>query len=290
MAGLKTQVLTIDREASKRLRLILEEAGYAFHDVAYAQYGAKGENVSLVVYDSGKLVLQGKGVSDFRLMRLQPLLPAAVARLKERTIGCDEAGKGDYFGPLCVAAVALSPEEELFMDEVPLFDSKTLTDRDVGVAAEQIRNILPYEVISIGPKRYNEMYATFGNLNTMLAWAHAKAMLAVFDKTGCRNILLDQFAAREVVLKALGARRKDVNLVTRVRAESDPSVAAASILARDAFLSGLARLKSVAGVPLPKGAGDPVLRAGRALVTTRGRSILTEVAKVHFKTTQQISS
>ncbi|HMS16514.1 MAG TPA: ribonuclease HIII [Planctomycetota bacterium] len=289
MAGLNTQVVTIDREAAKRLRLTLEEAGYSFYEVDYAQFGAKGEGVNVVVYDSGKMVIQGKGASDFKLMRLSEVLPQPKARLKERTIGCDEAGKGDYFGPLCVAAVALSPEEEIFLDEVPLFDSKTLTDRDVIRAAEHLRGVLPHEVISIGPKRYNEMYATFGNLNTLLAWAHAKAMLAVFDKTGCRNVLLDQFASPTIVLKALGARRNDVKLVTRVRAESDPAVAAASILARDGFLRGLARLTPVAGMPLPKGAGSPVLRAGRALVKERGTAILSEVAKVHFKTTQQIS-
>lgn len=285
MAGLNTRVVTLDPDAGRRLREVLDAAGYEFYSVDHARFGARGEGVNVVLYNSGKLVIQGKGASDFRLMRLDGIVPRQEARLKKRTIGCDEAGKGDYFGPLCVAAVALSPEEEVFLDEVPLFDSKTLSDREVGQAAEILRNTLPHEIISIGPRRYNEMYETFGNLNALLAWAHAKAMLSVSEKTGCRDVLLDKFADVRVVERALGQRLKDVDLVARVKAESDPAVAAASILARDAFLRGLGRLGPVAGMPLPKGAGEPVLRAGRALVKARGEGILREVAKVHFKTT-----
>jgi len=288
MAGLKNFVTSLERDAGARLQALLEGAGYEFRDVAYARFAAKGEGVNAVFYESGKLVVQGKGTTDFRLHRLTEIIGEPQARLAEATIGCDETGKGDYFGPLVAAAVAMTPDEERFLDEVPLVDSKTLSDRKIAEAAEHLRNVVQYEVVAISPRRYNEMYVNFQNVNTLLAWAHAKAMTAVHDRTGIRRVLLDRFCDDKVVLRALGPRAADIDLEARPRAEDDPAVAAASLIARDAFVQGLHRLKGVAGMPLPKGAGAPVLRAGRALVRDKGRGILHEVAKLHFKTTQQL--
>ncbi|MAG54855.1 MAG: ribonuclease HIII [Planctomycetes bacterium] len=289
MAGSTTFVTKLDQDAGQRLETMLRDAGYEFREVAHARFGAKGEGVNAVLYTSGKLVIQGKGLADFKLMRLSEITGPPVARLEVATIGCDEAGKGDYFGPLTVAAVALTPEEEPFLDEVPLQDSKTLRDGQISEAAEHLRNVLPHEVITIGPSRYNDLYESFGNLNRLLAWAHAKAMLALHDKTGLKRVLLDKFCDESVVKRALGARAGDIELESRPRAEEDPAVAAASLLARDAFVRGIARLKWVAGITLPKGAGAPVLKAGRALIAQKGRNILREVAKLHFKTTEDIT-
>jgi len=288
MAGLNMFVDRIDDATGAQLEEMLRSAGYEFREVEYARFGAKGESVSVVLYTSGKLVVQGKGASDFRLHRLQELTGLPEPRLKVATIGCDEAGKGDYFGPIVVAAVAMTPEEEQFLDEIPLCDSKTLSDRQIAGAAEHLRNVVSHEVIVIGPRRYNELYAKFQNVNHLLAWAHGKAMLAVKDKTGIDHVLLDKFCDESVVKRALGARSSEIDLHSRPRAEDDPAVAAASLLARDAFVRGIDRLRHVAGRPLPKGAGSPVLKAGRELVKERGRDILAEVAKVHFRTTGQL--
>ena len=288
MAGLNMFVDRIDDATGAQLEEMLRSAGYEFREVEYARFGAKGESVSVVLYTSGKLVVQGKGASDFRLHRLQELTGLPEPRLKVATIGCDEAGKGDYFGPIVAAAVAMTPEEEQFLDEIPLCDSKTLSDRQIAGAAEHLRNVVSHEVIVIGPRRYNELYAKFQNVNHLLAWAHGKAMLAVKDKTGIDHVLLDKFCDESVVKRALGARSSEIDLHSRPRAEDDPAVAAASLLARDAFVRGIDRLRHVAGRPLPKGAGSPVLKAGRELVKERGRGILAEVAKVHFRTTGQL--
>lgn len=288
MAGLNMFVTKIDDAVGEKLEEMLQGVGYEFRDVAHARFGAKGEGVNVVLYTSGKLVVQGKGASEFRLHRLQELTGLPEPKLKVATIGCDEAGKGDYFGPIVAAAVAMTPSEEQFLDEVPLQDSKTLNDRQIAGAAEHLRNVLPHEVVVIGPRRYNELYEKFQNVNSLLAWAHAKAMLAVKDKTGIDHVLLDKFCDESVVRRALGARAPEIDLEARPRAEDDPAVAAASLLARDAFVRGIHRLRNVAGRPLPKGAGSPVLKAGRALVKERGRSILFEVAKLHFRTTDQL--
>lgn len=288
MAGPNGFVQVIDQAVAERLQALLRDLGFEFREIPHAVFSAKGEDVNLTYYGSGKLVVQGKGSSDFRLHRLNDLTGPKLALLKERTIGCDESGKGDYFGPLVVAACALSPEEEVFLDEFELKDSKLLSDTAVRDAAEQLRGILPHEVLVIGPKRYNEMYESFKNLNRLLSWAHAKAMLALRDKTGCSNVLLDQFCDRALVLRALGSRAGDVSLTTQVRAEENPAVAAASILARSAFLHGLHRLKSVAGITLPKGAGENVLVAAKAIKNAHGLPLLSEVAKLHFKITAEL--
>ena len=288
MAGSSNFVTKVEADIGARLEDLLRGAGYEFREVAYARFGAKGEGVNVVLYDSGKLVVQGKGASEFRVHRLQEVAGLPEPRLKVPTIGCDEAGKGDYFGPLVCAAVAMTPHEEQFLDEVPLVDSKTLSDRQISESAEHLRNVLPHEIVVIGPARYNDLYPKFQNVNRMLAWAHAKAMLSVHDKTGVEHVLLDKFCDESVVLRALGERQKELDFEARPRAEEDPAVAAAALLARDAFVRGIDRLKHVVGRPLPKGAGAPVLKAGKSLVQDKGREVLYDVAKLHFRTTEQI--
>ncbi len=285
---MNTLVVELERLAALRLRDELESAGYEFRDVGYALFAAKGENVNVVCYTSGKLVVQGKGISDFRLQRLSAVTPQRKSTLKTALIGADEAGKGDYFGPLVVAAAALGPELEPFLDEVPLIDSKLLSDAQVIAAAETLSTVLPNEVIVIGPLRYNELYEQFGNLNKLLAWAHAKAIGEVAKKSGVKDVLLDQFTTQPLVQDNLDRANVDVNLTMRTKAESNPAVAAASILARAGFLKGLKHLEQEFGVRLAKGAGDPVLKAGRALIAAKGRRMLDNVAKLHFKTTIDI--
>lgn len=285
---MNTLVLELDRARCGALRRDLEDAGYEFRKVDHALFAAKGEGVNVVCYLSGKLVVQGKGAADFRLQRLTDKVAPRSARLKEALIGADEAGKGDYFGPLVVAACALTPEVEKFLDEVPLIDSKRLTDQQALDGADVLQRVVPHEVIVIGPRRYNEMYEQFGNLNRLLAWAHARAIGEVVAKSGVRKALLDQFTTQPLVQDNLQKAQVDVDLAMRTGAESNPAVAAASILARAGFLRGLDRLKTVAGVKLPKGAGTPVLKAGRALIANKGRAVLDDVAKLHFKTTIDI--
>jgi ribonuclease HIII len=290
MAKSNTFVTKLDREQGLKLGAALRDAGYEMRDADHAVFGAKGESVNVVYYESGKLVVQGKGLDSFREFRLGDLMLEVAPTLTARLIGADEAGKGDYFGPLVVAACALAPDEERFLDRAALTDSKLTGDRQSLELADQLKEILPHEVIVIGPKRYNELYASFGNLNRLLAWAHSKAILTLAERTGCRAVLLDRFCDDAVMMRAFGNRRDEIDFQSQTKAESNPAVGAASILARAAFLRGLARLKDVAGMTLPKGAGAPVLAAGKALIADKGPGILQEVAKIHFKTTGDLGA
>jgi ribonuclease HIII len=219
LAGLTTQVVALDRGRAESLRSALDQAGFTFHDVAHARFAAKGEGVNVVYYTSGKLVLQGRELREFLERWLPESVPKA-AEVKEAMIGADEAGKGDYFGPLVAAAVYLEPDVARFLDEVPLRDSKTLSASEIEAGAEMLRRIVPHEIVAIGPKKYNELYEKFRNVNTLLAWAHKTAILGLVKRTGCKKILLDKFADERVMDRSIGPHRAGLDFTIRTKYHS----------------------------------------------------------------------
>jgi ribonuclease HIII len=204
----------------------------------------------------------------------------------EGRIGVDESGKGDYFGPLVVAACYVGPEHLAELDGVR--DSKKLTDPIATRLAAKIRATCPHSVIAIGPAKYNELYEKFKNLNSLLAWGHARAIENVLELQPAPLVISDQFAAGgQAVKRALYEKGRGVEFRSLVRAEADLAVAAASILARAEFLRRLKMLSEEFGIDLPKGA-TVVVPVGRRFIATHGRDKLGQVAKLHFKTTQQL--
>jgi len=169
-------------------------------------------------------------------------------------------------------------------------DSKTLSDAQAERLARAVREAYPTAVVAIGPERYNALYAKMGNLNRLLAWAHARVIENLLEQTpGCQEAISDQFGDARLLERALLERGRRISLTQRPRAESDPVVAAASIVARAEFLRRLAALARRFATPLPKGAGPPVLAAGRAFVARHGARALAQVAKLHFRTTKQVT-
>ncbi len=203
-------------------------------------------------------------------------------------IGTDEAGKGDYFGPLVVAAVYVTEATAVHLRAGGVRDSKTLTDKRIADLAAEVRRTCPCSVVAIGPERYNDMYAKIRNLNRLLAWAHARAIENLLEQVECARVLSDQFGDERVLRQALMEKGRQIQLEQRPRAEDDVAVAAASIVARAEFVHRLEQLSRSFGVDLHKGAGPPVLTSGRRFVAQHGRAALAKVAKLHFKTTQQI--
>lgn len=205
--------------------------------------------------------------------------------MDEGRIGVDESGKGDFFGPLVIAACYVGPEHLAELEGVR--DSKKLTDPMALRLSDRIRAVCPHAVVAIGPAKYNELYANFRNLNRMLAWGHARAIENVLEKQPCSLVISDQFADPSGLKRALFEKGKAVELQSMVRAEADTAVAAASILARAEFLRRLKRLGEEIGSELPKGAGPPVKEAAVRLVRKLGAEALKHVAKTHFKTYQE---
>jgi len=203
-------------------------------------------------------------------------------------IGVDESGKGDYFGPLVVGACYVGQEHLAELEGVK--DSKKLTDKTAISLAAQIKRYCPHNVISIGPAKYNELYEKFRNLNRLLAWGHARAIENVLEQHPADLVISDQFADPSGLKRQLFEKGKSIELRSVVRAESDIAVAAASVLARAEFLWRLKKLGEEAGMELPKGASQMVVAAAKRLVQKNGRSGLAQVAKLHFKTTQEVLS
>lgn len=204
----------------------------------------------------------------------------------ERHIGVDESGKGDYFGPLVIAACCVGPEHLAELEGVK--DSKKLTDPQALALAAKIRAVCPFSVIPIGPEKYNQLYGQFKNLNSLLAWGHARAIENVLEQTDAAYVISDEFAkGGHAVRRALKEKGSQLELRSFVRAEADIAVAAASILARAEFLNRLRALSEKAGFPIPKGA-TVVIPTGKKIVATHGREALSQYAKLHFKTTQQV--
>jgi ribonuclease HIII len=203
-------------------------------------------------------------------------------------IGIDESGKGDYFGPLVIAAVFLDATTQNELTLMNVRDSKKISDGRILDMAPDIRMLCPHTVIAIGPQRYNELYAKIRNLNRLLAWGHAKALETLLDKVSCAHAIADQFGDEQLILNVLQEKGRTIVLEQRHKAESDLAVAAASILARAEFLHRLKRLSDGIGTTLPKGASLAVELAGRMIVKKHGAERLGLVAKLHFKTTQAV--
>ena len=203
-------------------------------------------------------------------------------------IGIDESGKGDYFGPLVIAAVFVDATTQGELALMQVRDSKKISDGRILDMAPDIKLICPHSVITIGPRKYNELYAKIRNLNRLLAWGHAKALETLLEQVSCEHAISDQFGDERLIITALQEKGRKLVLEQRTKAESDMAVAAASILARAEFLHRLKRLSEEVGTTLPKGASPAVQLAARMVIKKHGRERLDSVAKLHFKTTQDV--
>ena len=204
-------------------------------------------------------------------------------------IGMDESGKGDYFGPLVIAAVHVTPRAAADLEALNVRDSKKISDGMIKKLAVDIRVLCRHSIVAIGPERYNELYKQIRNLNRLLAWGHAKVLENLLEQVpNCELAIADQFGDERLILNALQEKGRKIRLVQRHKGEEDIAVAAASIVARDEFVHRLGRLSSEFGIPLPKGASQAVEQAAKSVVRKHGQEGLARVAKLHFKTTKAV--
>jgi ribonuclease HIII len=301
MAERSSYTVQLPADKIPQLRADLAARGYLFRDLEYAHFAAehRGERVNLALYQSGKLVIQGKGTTDFIQFYLEPVL-LGEARLGyehihnpamlEPRIGVDESGKGDFFGPLVIAGVYLDGSTARQMHELGVKDSKTITsDAKIETLAKAIRAATKWEVLTIGNEAYNRLQAKMGNVNRLLGWGHARVIENMLAKVpAAPKAISDQFGNKRIIEQALMERGKKIVLEQRHKAESDLAVAAASILARAEFVRRLEMLGKQVGVALPKGASAAVEAAGVTLVQQHGPAVLAKVAKTHFRTRQKV--
>lgn len=292
----------LDQAQQTALLHILNQGSYRPASVQHAQAAVDGENYRVVLYNSGKCLVQGKGAEDFVLFVLEPnvLMTAGVGyedvldpdALRPH-MGVDESGKGDFLGPLVVAGAYVDKSLVEQMRKLDVKDSKKITsDKRVIDLARDLHKLLGrqrYTLVTIGPAAYNRLYSKMRNVNRILAWAHARAIENLLEHIpDCPTAISDQFGNKSQVEKALMDKGRQIELIQRHKAESDMAVAAASVLARAGFVRALSDLEKKYETPFPKGASAAVREAAAALARKHTPGILLETAKCHFKTTDAV--
>lgn len=210
-------------------------------------------------------------------------------------LGSDESGKGDYFGPLVVAAVCLDRHGGELLLDAGVKDCKALTDEKVLALGNVIQETaLAFSILVMKPRIYNMRYEQVqkegGSLNTLLALGHVAALKQAWQKyTRCKWALVDQFARNNDIPDGVHAFAPDMKVLQRPRAEEDIAVASASVLARAAFLQALQQMAPEAGIGrIPKGGGEAATNAARRLVQKQGMEALERFVKLHFANTKKL--
>lgn len=296
----------------EKLEGLLLARGYEFERPEGMIFRAKRPGLTLSVYHTKKLLAQGKGTGEFVEFILEPEILRSVGRVAGTDdgegadsdpyflvprIGIDESGKGDFFGPLCVAGVYVSSEAAKALRAAGIQDSKRIKSdrrmRELGSAIRKTRGVL-FATTPIGPEAYNRLYAKMGSVNRLLAWGHARSIENLLQLSGqmpepVEMAIVDQFAATEkTVLDAMLWQGKSLTLIQKHKAESDLAVAAASILARCEFIDRLARLGETYSMNFPKGASKDVETIGRQFLERFGETELPKVCKMHFRTSFRV--
>ena len=290
-------------EQAAKLRELLAQLGFEFSSKQYTLFFAQKNKLSVAVYEKGpKALIQGKGVEEFVQFELEPRILGEAKigyeevhspEMFEPHFGVDESGKGDFFGPLVIAGVYVDRGIARDLIDAGVQDSKRISsDSRIRMLADAIRkkSMGLIEVVLIGPAKYNELYEKFGNLNKLLAWGHARVIENLLaKKPECPRSLSDQFADARLIEQSLLRHGRKIDIQQRPRAESDIAVAAASILAREAFINWLDREGKRLGIRLERGVSPAVKTAAAKLVEGNGPEALRQVAKVHFRTAHAVA-
>jgi ribonuclease HIII len=294
----------IPAQSYQSLQEFLEDNDYSFEDRPHQIFLARKKGLVINLYSNGKIVIAGTDVAERQ--RLEEFLATIEAQTSTKVakayaaieavgtrIGTDEAGKGDFFGPLVIAGALANESQASLLAQLGVKDSKALSDGSIMKLALAIKHLLgpkQYSVITIGPSKYNQLFKQMKNLNRLLAWGHARAIENLLEShRDCHLAIADQFGDQSYIEQALLKRGQTIQLIQTPKAEREITVAAASILARNAFVASLQELNARYKFAFPRGATTVIVSAEQ-FVEKYGARALFEVAKVHFKTSKKIKN
>lgn len=278
-----------------KIKELLTIKNASFDVIQYSVWRAKTSSFQATYYTSGKFLIQGKEVDNIakevdEILGLKSVIEQStlIECKEEKYIGTDESGKGDFFGPLVVAGVQVDNNNKQKFIDLGIKDSKKLDDKKILLLANQIKANSVHSVVVMTPTKYNELYNKFNNLNKLLAWGHARAIENILEKSPCNYALADKFGDESLIKNALMQKGKNIILNQMVRAEADIAVAAASVLARAEFVKRMQDLENKYELPLSKGASAKVVEQAKDFIQTYTFERLNEVAKMHFKTVNEL--
>lgn len=268
-------------------------------------FAAKLSTVAITVYKSGKVLFQGTDaqVEASRWGSVQTNSTSTPLKTKGDTlpanfdkysvIGSDETGTGDYFGPVTVAAVFVPDTKIELLQELGIKDSKMLTDEKMLLIADDIKAVCPHSILVLRNEKYNTVQQKGWSQGKIKALLHNKALLHVLNKiapTVPDYILIDQFAERDVYYRHIQKEKEIVrdNVLFSTKAEQlHVAVAAASILARVAFLKEMDKISKDMNITIPKGASNKVDEIAAKILLTKGEQALQNITKWHFANTEK---
>ncbi|WP_141431978.1 ribonuclease HIII [Bacillus sp. 03113] len=270
-------------------------------------FAAKTSNCAITAYKSGKVLFQGSGSEEESgkwgnglpskqktnksVSNSDTSFPSNISAMS--VIGSDEVGTGDYFGPITVVAAYVKKEHIPLLKELGVKDSKNLKDDQISAIAKQIIPIVPYSLLTLHNEKYNQLQQSGMSQGKLKALLHNQAILHVLTKLESEKpeaILIDQFAKKEIYFNYLKGQKKiqRENVYFSTKAESvHLAVAAASIIARYAFVKHFEKLSDEAGFTIPKGAGSQVDVAAARIIKEKGRDSLPQFVKLHFANTEK---
>ncbi len=277
----------------------------------YAIFQVKDFDCVTTLYESGKVMFQGIGADieasfwteQERVLNGKIIDTSSKEKdkkdkdekkvfINEASVGSDEVGTGDYFGPLVVTASYVSKENIVWMQDLGVRDSKKLTDDKIIKIAPELIKRIPHTTIVLSNQEYNSYHTTDFNMNKVKAILHNKCLLSVIKKDGVNytKIVVDQFEPPVTYYKHINTVPEKVTNITFMTKAEDQcmSVAASSIISRYIFLKEMKKLSERFNIEMPLGASNLVDEVGATLVIKYGKDILKEIAKLSFKNTDKI--
>jgi len=298
-----SQVLKLDDQQLKRVITFYQDYQKETKN-EHARFFAQTEFVSITIYFSGKVMFQGQDAKDeydmwVSLLQYQETeqkqkpsktKPPTFSNYFYPSIGSDEVGTGDFFGPITVCAAYLDPESVEYVKTLGINDSKKITDEKILILGELLKDKIKYSLLVLHNDKYNELQERGFNMNKIKAYLHNRAILHLLKKiNGKPEVIIDQFAEEKLYFRYLASEREVYrNLSFHTKAESKyASVGIASIIARYAFLKHFDNLSKDAGYHLLKGASNEVDKVAARMIKDKGEAYLRHYAKLNFKNTQK---
>ena len=263
----------------------------------YAIFQAQEEDTIITLYNSGKCMFQG--TSAFVDANMWKALKEndeedtnKIDYLNTTSVGSDEVGTGDYFGPIVVTASLVKKEDIEFLKKLGCTDSKKITDDKIKKIAPEIIKKITYKSIILSNEEYNQKYSKENNMNKIKAIMHNKALSLILEETKEKldYIIIDEFAKENryySYLKDIPNPVKNITFITKAETKN-MAVACSSIISRYIFLKEFDKLSDTYHIPLPKGSGKNVDKIGEELTEKYGKDILNKIAKKNFSNTSRI--
>ncbi len=294
------QVIQVSEKTRKKLIEYYQEKKKD-KKIPYVVFQAVDMDTVVTLYESGKVMFQGKSAdvdaAMWKEIDGQSMVDPVKVKEQEKkyyfcsSIGSDEVGTGDYFGPIVVTCCYVKKEQISFLESLGIRDSKKISDEKIKKIAPEIAKKIAYKSVILSNQEYNEKYTKDVHMNKIKALLHNRVLYEMMqEKPQIDFIIVDEFAREHryyAYLEDAPYIQKGITFLTKAE-DKNLAVASASIISRYLFLKEMDKLSDSIHIPLPKGAGSEVDQIGEEIVEKYGEEKLKEIAKLNFKNTQKI--